>query len=80
MKQLEGGGRIPRFCNDSVNPQNYGITPLVGGHNRNSIFRYIETISVDDDVTTNLDREVYYTLTPDLSCRISIVADVESRA
>ena len=83
MKHIEGNGRIRSFPKDTVEPIRYGITALADGGNRNYESGFLPTLPSPDEAdatTTSLGRDAYSSLTPDPSRRMSLVANVSSRA
>ena len=57
MAQVEGNGRgrIGPFQGDRVDPSAYGIVVLNGGgQNGDSIFGFLETSMVDDDIPPSI--------------------------
>ena len=73
-KHERGEGRIGMHTGTGrPDPKEYGIVPLHGEGNRNSIMGYLDTHPDDDPVDISL-------LTPDFSRRNAIMAEIDGRS
>ena len=77
-KMERGGGKIPRFEGDTVDPRKYGIDAIISDNpNQCSRFGFLETSNKDDDdIPVTPASSLFFT---DCSRRSEMIADIKHR-